>query len=176
VSQPKNPLHMNQGAIIIVVVLVVAIAVFLTFTRPALKRLDANGGQPTLTPASPSLSQKELTRKFEIRESSEVAVNAVQAKGTYPADQLEYVGVDGVGSSFAVTAESKGANGQFSVARGSIHPTTGDHLVATLVFKLKSPSASPTVSLGSGSALVESTNSTNLLPGTAGHLYVKAIK
>jgi hypothetical protein len=171
-KQSSNKLTVST-ALFATVVLVALLLVLALFTRPALQRLSAST-QTARENSAQSLAQKELVRRYEIHEDSGTTpVNAVQARGAYPADKLDYVGIEAKDSNFAISAEAQGGSGRFSVARGSIQPMTGDHVVATLVFRLKNGSDTPDLLIGSDSALVASDTTTNILGSGSARVYAK---
>ncbi|MDF2460793.1 MAG: hypothetical protein K0S68_196 [Candidatus Saccharibacteria bacterium] len=151
------------------IIVVVGLLVAHYFTKPALQRLH-NSAQ---TPASMG-----SVLRYEIREDSgATAVNAVHVKGTYSTDALEFVGVDGVGSDFAIATETKGDGGKFSVARGSIQSVKGDRLVATLLFKSRGGEIPPAVTVSTGETILVATEtSTNIVGTPSTKVYVKEPK
>jgi hypothetical protein len=144
-----------------------AVLVATQFTQPALHRLSSNAQQPATT--------GDVVR-YEVREDSgSTAVNAVHVKGTYSTDDFEFLGVDGVGSSFAIATEGDGPNGTFSIARGTIDSVRGDHLVAKLLLKRRTPRAKPPV-VGDNTILVETDNTANIFGQPGVKVYLKEVK
>jgi hypothetical protein len=156
--------------LLIGIAVVAALFVAHAFTKPALQRLHNSSSQ---TPAT----MGEVLR-YEIREDSgSTDVNAIHVKGTYSTEALEFVGIDGVGSSFAIATENKGDDGKFSIARGTIKSVKGDRLVATLLFKSRGGSTPPAVTVSTGeTVLVATATATNILGQSGTRVYVKEDK
>jgi hypothetical protein len=109
----------------------------------------------------------------QIRENSgTTAVNAVQANLSFPASLLSLVSIDYTGTAFGTQAQSTSGTSTINIARGTSCNTTcgtltGDQLVATLNFKTLTTGGSAAVAFTAGTALVESTNNTNLITNVA---------
>ncbi len=96
-------------------------------------------------------------------------VNAIQANLTYPADKLDFVGVNAAASPFNIQAESTGGGGVVRIARGVIGAgLTGDRLVATVTFRVKQNSGTAAISFAGDSAVVSGSSNSNVLSGTTG--------
>lgn len=96
-------------------------------------------------------------------------VNAVQANLTYPADKLDFVGINAASSPFNIQAESTGGGGFVKVARGIVGTgVTGDRLIAVVTFKVKQNSGTASIGFAGDSALVSGTSNSNVLSGTSG--------
>ncbi len=93
------------------------------------------------------------------------AVNGVTVNLTYPADKLDFIGISGGGSAFAIEAPSSGGGGSISISRGNINPVSGDRLIATVTFRSKANSGSGTVSVSGGTALVRASDQANIYGG-----------
>jgi hypothetical protein len=113
------------------------------------------------------------TVTVQVRENSgTTAVNAVQANFSYPTSLLAFVSIDGTGSAFGTAAQGTGSAGQVSIARGTscssgCTSVTGDQLVAIVTFQANTTNGAATLAFTSGTALIESTNNTDLLGGLA---------
>jgi anti-sigma-K factor RskA len=160
--------YLTGWPVLIGAVALVAVVVLALFTGPALQR----AGSPGST-ASPSGGK---VVKYEIREDSgSTPVNAIQIKGLYVKEQLEFKGVDEAGSSFPISTESKGDGGSISLARGTTTSVTGDHLVAKVVFKpLTSQPAEPVMT--DGTILVATANTANIYGQSGVRVYFKEVK
>jgi hypothetical protein len=100
---------------------------------------------------------------IDIRENSGSAgVNAVQANFSYPTDKLTFVSADGSGSGFTTEAQSTGANGQVSLARGVIGSLTGDQLIAKVTFKVNIAGVA-NLTYVNGTSLVSSSTNQNII-------------
>ncbi len=95
-------------------------------------------------------------------DSGSTPVNAVRADVKYPTGNLEYVGLDTIGSSYGVEAPTKTGNGAISITRGSITPLTGDHPVAKVTFRVKAGQNNK-VTLANTSVLANANSNTNIL-------------
>ena len=108
---------------------------------------------------------------FEIRENSGTStVNAVQANVTYPTTLFDFVSIDSSTSAFGVEAQSTGANGQITIARGvsgGSPALSGDKLVARVTLRSKTTGGAGNVTFLTGTALVSSTTNQNLLASLA---------
>jgi hypothetical protein len=157
----------------VAVVLTAVVLVIALFTHPTLKRLHSQAKLAAETIDLGTLDKESVKRVEIFADSGSTPVNAVQIRGTYPADQLEYVGIDGVGSGFAVSAESQGSEGTFAIARGSIKPVSGNVKVATIIFRYRTKAAdSAKVDLGNP-VLVSSESNQNILGAGAARVYIK---
>ncbi len=130
----------------------------------------AAGATLYLSPASKTVTQGSIFA-VAVRVSTSEAVNAVQANLTYPADKLDYVSVSDAGSAFNVQGPTSGGGGSVKIARGTTGSVSGDRLVATVNFKVKQSSGTAAVTFASGSAVVRTSDSTNVLTGTTGGNY-----
>ena len=132
-------------------------------------RSHAATGTLSLSPATSTVGLgNNIT--VAVRENSGTdPVNAVEADLSYPTAQLQFVSIDATTSAFGVEAVSSGGSGSVTLARGGQTAVTGDQLVALVTFKALAPGAAA-VTFKSSSALVRSTDQTNVLvttnPGT----------
>src|SRR5262249_41924482 len=119
-----------------------------------------------LTPASGTVLNGN-TVDVAIHENSDTkTVNAVQANLTYDPAKLQFVSISSAGTAFPLVAQSTGGSGTVQIARaitGGSAPVSGDQLVATVTFKAIVGGTTAAVSFGSGSAVVSSTDNTNIL-------------
>lgn len=121
-----------------------------------------------LSPASKTVSQG-TSFSLQIRENSDSDnVNAVQANLSYDANKLDFVGFDLVGTAFDVQLVKSGGGGSVSTSQiNTAGGKTGDQLVVTVTFKAK-VAGSTSISFASGSALVRTNDTQNILSGTSG--------
>jgi hypothetical protein len=99
--------------------------------------------------------------------------NAVEADLSYPQAQLQFVSIDGTGSAFGIPAAGSGGSGSVTIARGVTGgqpPVTGAALVATVKFNVIASGSAP-ITFKNSSAIVRSTDSTNILNTTVGATY-----
>lgn len=117
-----------------------------------------------LSPASKILlSGSEFTVALRVRTNRDI--NALQANLLYPNDTLTIIGITYTNSPFDIQAEETNLPGVLRIARGVIKPVIGDNLIATITFQVKeiSSSSHAKITFGKGTAVVESTNSTDIL-------------
>jgi chitodextrinase len=131
----------------------------------------AAAGTLYLSPSS-SIVTNGSTFTVSVRESSGTdPVNAVQANLTYDATKLDFVSIDSTGTAFATEAEATGGAGVVKIARGTVTAVTGDQLVAKVTFRSKISTGSAAVDFSVGSALVRSTDNTDILVTKTGGTY-----
>lgn len=108
----------------------------------------------------------------EVRANSgTVPVNAVEVKVLYPADKLQFVGIDGTGSAFDIDSPASGnANGVVTLSRGKVGGVKGDVPVGKITFKVLA-AGSATLSFGSGSMLLASSNNQSIVSSTGTATY-----
>lgn len=121
----------------------------------------AGSGTLYLDPTSAEVLANSTITLTIRADSGTTPVNAVRADLKYPSGNLEYMGVDSVGSSYGVEAPIKTSNGSVSITRGSITPLTGDHPVAKVTFKVKA--GTNKVTLANTSVLANASSNTNIL-------------
>jgi hypothetical protein len=95
-------------------------------------------------------------------------VNAIQANISYNATALAYQSVDSTNSAFSLVANVQTSSGSVKLARaraGGESPISGDHLFATVMFKALTTAGTASVVIASGSAVVRSTDSVDILAG-----------
>ena len=103
------------------------------------------------------------TITIEVRENSGSApVNAVQTNFSYPADKLTFVSADGSTSGFTTQAQSTGASGSVTLARGVIGSLTGDQLIAKVTFKVNIAGVA-NLAFVSGTSLVSASTNQNII-------------
>jgi hypothetical protein len=103
------------------------------------------------------------------------SVNAVQADFTYPTSRLQFASIDATGSAFDVAASGTGGGGSVSIARGKIGTVTGTALVATVRFTVLSSAGSAALAFQGSSAVVRSSDNTNVLGSTPGATYTVVV-
>jgi len=149
--------------------MVVVLGVYVVF------RVGAASQQLYLSPSSASVNiGQNIT--LAVRENSGTdPVNAVQANLTYNPAQLQFVAVDYTNSAFSLQASSSGGGGSVKMARatgGGEPPVTGDNLIANVTFKALVGGVTSNITFASGSAVVRSTDNTNVLKLTGPGNYV----
>lgn len=134
----------------------------------------AGGAELYLDPDDKNVFKgKEFSVQVRVDSGSE-PINAVQANLTYNAGKLQFVKVSNTGSAFQIDAESTGGGGQVRLARalGGGQPTlTGDYLVTTVYFKVLWADTVTGISFAAGSAVVRSTDNSDILGPTSGGTY-----
>jgi hypothetical protein len=124
----------------------------------------------SMTPASGAYSIGQTISISVYTNTGSDPVNAVEADFSYPVSRLQYESIDASDSAFSIGAPSAGGKGKVTIARGTIQPVTGHELVAIVHFKATA-TGSAALKFLSSSAVVSSTNNTNLLGITAGASY-----
>ncbi len=92
-----------------------------------------------LTPESMTLAPN-TTFTVTVRENSGTTpTSGAQADFTYPANLVDFVGIDSTGSPFTSQVKASGSNGQISIVRALLESPfpTGDQLLAVVTFKTK---------------------------------------
>jgi hypothetical protein len=106
-----------------------------------------------------------LTVEIHEDSGSSAITPAIQINLTYPADVLDFIGVDS-SSAFAPFFKDTGGAGTVQMVRGSFSPVTGNQLVATVRFQAKTTSGSSQISFASGSEVEDKgTNITGTMTG-----------
>ncbi|HVQ45023.1 MAG TPA: cohesin domain-containing protein [Candidatus Saccharimonadia bacterium] len=124
-----------------------------------------------LTPAAASVQNgNNISIQIRVNSSADL-VNAVQANFTYNPAQLQYVSVSAVGTAFDVDASSSIASGSIQLARGATTSVSGDNLFATITFKAIVGSGSASVNVASGSAVVRTSDASNILTQSGGAVF-----
>ena len=149
--------------------MVVVLGVYVVF------RVGAASQQLYLSPSSASVNiGQNIT--LAVRENSGTdPVNAVQANLTYNPAQLQFVAVDYTNSAFSLQASSSGGGGSVKMTRatgGGEPPVTGDNLIANVTFKALVGGVTSNITFASGSAVVRSTDNTNILTSSGTGSYV----
>jgi hypothetical protein len=99
-------------------------------------------------------------------------VNAVQADFSYSSSYLQYLSIDASGSAFAIDANSSGGSGNVSIARGNIsNVNSASALLAKVKFKALNNSGSATISFKDSSAIVRTSDSTDIMDASTGGNY-----
>ncbi len=106
-----------------------------------------------VTPSSGSYN-KNSTIQLTVTESSSVPVASVEADFSYPAAQLDCLGVNTSTSAFATTYQNTCSGGTISIARG-VQGTTisGSHIVAVISFKVLSGSGNGSITVADTSEI-----------------------
>jgi chitodextrinase len=148
--------------------LVGAVAVLVVAGAFFIARGHAASGTLTLQPSSSTVGVGNNFTVTVHENSGSDAVNAVEADLTYPANSLQFVSIDATTSAFGVQAVSTGGNGTITLARGTQTAVTGDQIVAVVTFKALTVTgaSSAAVAFANSSAIVRSSDQTNVLVGT----------
>mgnify|MGYP000052315398 CR=1 FL=1 len=170
-----NPPYEGKDLIVILVTLFVLISIPLTSI--AVLQVREPVGQAAGT-ASISLSPASLSVNHgssftvEIRENSNTdTVNAVQANLSYDAAKLDFVSIDTTTSAFNLEFENTGGSGSVRIGRASTTNRTGNQLIAKVTFSAKSVVGATTISFAAGTAIVRSTDNTDILGSSTGGTY-----
>jgi hypothetical protein len=127
-----------------------------------------------LQPAATTIAQNATFNVAVRVNTNGDTANAVQANLSYPASQLEVIGVDYAGSAFDIQAEETLASGSIRLARGANSASTGDLLFATITFRMLAPSGQMAVDFASGTAVVRSTDNQDITGTLVGGVYTAA--
>ncbi len=176
---PQAPKKSSKlGVILLIVLLLVAVGVgvyFLTKPKPKTTAPQAVTQSSTaslsLSPATGSVQKGKTLTVSVFEDSGDKPVNAVQAVVTYPADKFDFQSIDAAGSAFEIQAESTGAGGKITIARGQQGPVVGKHLVAKINLVAKADSGQAALDFADSSALVTSTDNKNILSQKTGGNY-----
>lgn len=123
--------------------------------------------QIILTPNSKPVSKGEdLAVKVELETGKGNGTNSYMAILSYPQDKLEFVSINTDGSPFAMSLVSKGGDGKVSMIRGSTKTVEGKLLAGTVNFKAKSQADASDVKVTNESAIIRSSDNSNILPGS----------
>lgn len=123
-------------------------------------------------PTSGSYSQGSTLKVSVGLNTAGVAINAVQANISYPADKLQFVTVSTGGSALAIIAEKTGGGGLVKIAGGTQSPGfTGSKLLATVYFKVLTSSGSATIITTGDSAALKDADNQNALTGSTSATY-----
>ena len=112
----------------------------------------AANSQMYLSPAGGSYTSGQ-TFSVNVRVNAQSDINVIQANLSYPADKLEVSSISYAGSAFDIQAESTFGGGSIRIGRGVISTFSGDRLVATVIFSVRSNSGTATVSFSGGSLI-----------------------
>lgn len=163
-SKKRSRINLLLSAIIALCVAIAGYVVFVTFASPTTSLyMQPSGGTYK--------AGDTIVVTIRTNTGGE-SVNAVQANFSYSADYLQFQSIDSGGSAFGIGASENGSNGSVSIARGSISSLNGsDLLVSKVTFKALSKSGSANLGFTSGSAVVRSSDSQNVLSVTNGASY-----
>jgi hypothetical protein len=127
--------------------------------------------QMYLNPAVISMNQgDDINVSIHINSGTD-PVNAVESDLSYDSTKLQYVSTDNTGSVFPLVAATNATPGSVKIARAispGTAPVVGDGLVAIVTFHALVGSGSSNISIASSSAVVRSTDNTNILVDSAG--------
>lgn len=157
--------RLNPAVAISVVVAVVVLGYI------AVRTFAASGSaQLYLSPASATYANGQAIAVQVYVNTGGDGVNAVQADFSYPTAKMQFTSIDGTGSAFDIDASSTGGNGTVSIARGHAGNVTGTALIATVHFTVIGTGSANMTFLNS-SAVVRSSDNTNILTSTVGGNY-----
>ena len=124
-----------------------------------------------LSPASQSL-EPGSEFSIEVREDTlNQAINAVQANLSYDDSKIDLISID-PSNIFEFQLENTGRDGEIRMGRGSFTPRTGEQIVATLNFRVKTNAVgSSSIAFITGSSLVTSDGNYDILENTVGGNY-----
>ncbi len=170
-----NPPYSSQD--LLTITLTVLILMLIPFTVLAAQRGRGITGKAAgtasiaLSPASLSVNHGD-NFTVEIRENSNTeAVNAVQANLSYDQNKLDFVSISTTGSAFNLQFEDTGGGGSIRIGRASTVDRTGNQLVAKVTFTARSNPGPTTVSFTAGTAIVRSSDATDILGSSTGGMY-----
>jgi hypothetical protein len=132
--------------------------------------LAAGSATLYLTPASGSYTVGQTVIATIYTNTGGDPVNAVEADFSYPSSKLQFQSIDTSSSAFGITASGSGGGGTVTIARGNTSALTGTELVAAVHFTVLASGSASLSFLGS-SAVVRSTDNTNILNSTTGANY-----
>lgn len=92
--------------------------------------------------------------------------NSFIASLNYPADQLDFVSIDTSKSPFTMALEAKGGDGQVKIIRGATKGQTGKILIGQITWKAKDTVNASVITVNNDSAIIRSSDNTNILPGS----------
>ena len=175
IRKTVNPPYSNKDLLLILLTLLVLIAIPLTALAIKGSRglVGKAAGTATiaLSPASLSVNHGD-NFTVEIRENSNTeAVNAVQANLSYDDSKLAFVSIDATGGAFNLQFESTGGGGSIRIGRASTVDRTGNQLVAKVTFTARLNPGATTVSFTAGTAIVRSSDATDILGSSIGGMY-----
>ena len=130
----------------------------------------------TLSPATSTVSLGSSFSVTITENSGTDPVNAVEADLTYDQSKVQFASVDATTSAFSVQAANSGGGGIVTIARGvtgGAAPLTGSQTVAIVNFTTVAP-GSAAINFAGSSAIVRSTDSTNVLVTKTGGTYTIA--
>ncbi|EKD91433.1 MAG: hypothetical protein ACD_30C00005G0001 [uncultured bacterium] len=115
---------------------------------------------------SPVTTQATQNQNFQVQvrvNTNGEPINAVEAVVNYPIASLEYVSIDGTGSSFGLEVPTTTSPGSVTISRGTVAPVNGDGLIATLTFKPIIASGVAAISFSAASQAISSNSNSNIL-------------
>ena len=120
-----------------------------------------------LDPNKPSIAAGEtLTITVSVDTGTGNGSNSYIAALDYPEDKLSFDSINTDNSPFNMALESEGGDGKVSIIRGSTKTLEGKNFAATVNFKAKSQVAASEVKVNNDSAIIRSSDNTNILPGS----------
>ena len=165
-SQSKKKRNIIAIAVILVSLLTISIITVVILQQrqglnPNSTIIPQNNSDLFFDPSSKTLSKEgNFTVQVRVNAKGQL-VNAIQANITYPSTLLDVISVKSE-SEFEIGAQKTIEEGKIILAYGTTTPKSGDHLVATITFKAKSPGTAE-VSFIDGSFVASSVTNTNIL-------------
>lgn len=128
---------------------------------------QAHAQSINLEPDKPSVAAGEtLTIKVSVDTGPGNGSNSYIAALDYPKDKLTFDSINTENSPFNMALEAKGGDGKVSIIRGSTKALEGKHFAAAVHFKAKSQTGAGEVTVSNDSAIIRSSDNTNILPGS----------
>jgi hypothetical protein len=165
--RPLDKPHFQFASAVAVALAVVVLGYY------AIGSFAAGAASLYLNPASGTYTTGQVVSVQIMVNTGGQPVNAVQADFTYPASKLQFSSIDGTGSVMSIDASSTGGNGSVSIARGNTSAYTGTGLLATVRFTALASGSAP-LTFSASSAVVRSTDNTNVLGTMTGANYTLA--
>jgi outer membrane biosynthesis protein TonB len=168
-SRPLDKPHFQIATAALVALAVVVLGYYVATSRAA-----TGPASLSLSPASGTYTTGQAITVQVMVNTGGQPVNAVQADFTYPSSKLQFQSIDGAGSVMGIDASSTGGGGSVSIARGSTSPYTGTGLLATVRFTALA-SGSAALTFSASSAVVRSTDNTNIAGTMTGASYTLSV-
>ena len=162
--------HLRSLVFIVVFVLVGTITILQTHSAPKGPQ-NTGTARLFLSPAKQTSLVGDILTITVNEDSLNKQINAVQANLSYDPNALEFVSFDNTSSAFDLEAQSVVNNGQVTIARAHVSSLTGQWQVTKVSFKVLKKFNRSTVDFVSGSAIVNSTDNTNILGSSVGGIY-----
>lgn len=123
-----------------------------------------------LMPASGTYGKGDTISVAIHENSGSSSVNAAHVALTYSAKNLTFVSI-GSSSAFNINAPSSGGSGSVKIDRGALPAVSSDKVIATVIFKVTDTSGTANIDIASDSAVLSSSDNTNILTSRTGASY-----